>query len=171
MESTLVLNASYEPLNISSASRAINKILSGKAIAVDNSDKIWRGATTELHIPYVIQMTYMVNKKRNGRIGFSRRGVLARDKFTCAYCGKYADTIDHVIPRSIGGENSYANCVAACFKCNSKKGDLSLEKMGWTLGFKPFAPSPYSVFLQKAGNPVKAEIWSNYVTPWENVKV
>lgn len=170
MESTLVLNASYEPLNISPASKAINKILNGKAVAVDNSDKIWRGANHELYIPYVIQLTYMVKRKRNQRIGFSRRGVLARDNFTCAYCGAYADTIDHVIPRSIGGANSYENCVASCFKCNCKKSDSSLEKMGWSLKFEPYSPSPYSIFLQKAGNSAKADIWSQYVTPWEHVK-
>lgn len=172
MESTLVLNASFEPLGIISASRALNKVLSGKATAVDNSSKVFRAEHTEMFVPYVIQMNYMVNRKRHGRLGFSRRGVLVRDNYKCAYCGKSADTIDHVIPRSRGGENSYKNCVAACYKCNNKKSDRMIEDIGWKLNFTPYEPSPYSMLLLKASKASEAgQVWSKYVTPWEQVRV
>lgn len=172
MESTLVLNASFEPLGITSATKAINKILSGKAISVDDSPKLYRAADTELAIPYVVQMTYMIHRKRRARIGFSRRGVLARDNFTCVYCGKRADTIDHVIPRAMGGENTWENCVAACAKCNNKKADSTLEKMGWSIDFVPFAPSPYVLLLNKTrpGSPTWAS-WNEFVEPWSKVMV
>lgn len=172
MESTLVLNASFEPLGTTSANKAITKIFNGKAVSVDDSPKLYRAAGIELPIPYVVQMTYMVHRKRMGRVGFSRRGVLVRDGFTCSYCGRKADTIDHVIPRALGGANSWENCVAACSKCNNKKADMTLEKMGWSLPFKPIAPSPYSTLLNRAkpGTDV-FNAWTEYVSPWEHVRV
>lgn len=172
MESTLVLNASFEPLGITPATKAINKILNGKAVSVDDSPKLFRAAETELAIPYVVQMTYMINRKVRSRIGFSRRGVLARDGFSCAYCGKKADTIDHVIPRAFGGQNTWENCVAACGKCNNKKSDSTLEQMGWSLDFVPHAPSPYVMLLNKTkpGSPEWAS-WNEFVEPWSKVMV
>lgn len=172
MESTLLLNASFEPLDIISARRAVTKILNGKAIPVDNSPKFFHAENEMLPIPYVAQMTYMVTRKRRGRIGFSRRGVLLRDNYTCAYCGKRADTIDHVIPKALGGTNSYENCVAACYTCNNKKSDTTLEKMGWSLGFRPATPSPYSLLLERS-KPDDATrlVWMEYIEPWSKVLI
>lgn len=170
MESTLVLNASFEPLDITSATKAINKILSGKAVAVDNSSKLFHAENVDLPIPYVVQMTYMVHRKRRGRLGFSRRGVLVRDNHTCAYCGLRADTIDHVLPRALGGVNSYENCVAACYKCNNKKADHTLAKMGWNLGFVPTSPSPYTMLMQHVKQDSEAwHAWNEYISPWSKV--
>lgn len=175
MESTLVLNASYEPLGIVSARSAINKILANKAVAIDNSEKIFHHADdngSPVYVPYVVLMTYMVNPKHSfGPKSFSRRGILARDKFTCAYCGKPGTTIDHVLPRALGGQNSYENCVTACLSCNSKKASKTLEQLGWSLPFKPEAPSRYESFLFKAsGEPLK-KAWATYIDPWSKVKV
>jgi 5-methylcytosine-specific restriction endonuclease McrA len=67
--------------------------------------------------------------------------VLRRDGRRCAYCGRRADTIDHVVPRSRGGTHTWDNCVAACRVCNSRKADRLIEELGWTLAGPPRAPS------------------------------
>jgi 5-methylcytosine-specific restriction endonuclease McrA len=73
-------------------------------------------------------------------VPMTRAGVLRRDGRRCAYCGKRADTIDHVVPRSRGGAHTWDNCVAACRTCNSKKADRLIEELGWTLAVPPRAP-------------------------------
>lgn len=168
MHSTLILNASYEPLNIVPARKAINLILSGKAVAVDNSPRYFHSATDSIEIPYVVQLNYMVTKERGKAAAWNRRGVLHRDNFKCAYCGRKATTIDHVTPKALGGIDSYENCVAACFKCNNTKGSKTLAEIGWTLKFVPKAPSHYVGFLNNKRCPdnTHREIWTPFVEPW-----
>lgn len=165
MQSILVLNASYEPLSIVSAYRGLNLIYSNKAVALDESDKIWHSAETSINLPYVIKMNYYVKKKINTKdVPFSRKGVLVRDNHKCAYCFKNATTIDHVIPKSRGGLNTYNNAVACCLRCNSKKADFLLEEIGMKLKITPSAPSLYSSFLIKAINDTTVySSWSNYI--------
>jgi 5-methylcytosine-specific restriction endonuclease McrA len=74
-------------------------------------------------------------------VPMTRAGVLRRDGRRCAYCGRRADTIDHVVPRSRGGGHTWENCVAACRLCNSKKADRLLGELGWTLERPPRPPS------------------------------
>lgn len=167
MQSTLILNASYEPLNIVSARKAIKLILTGKATAVDNSPRFFHSERESIEIPYVIQLNYMVTQEYGKAAGFSRRGVLHRDNFKCSYCGRKATTIDHVHPKSLGGKDSYENCVAACSKCNSKKANKTLEVIGWSLEFVPRAPSPYVVMLNKhTPDNTHREIWVPFIEPW-----
>lgn len=167
MQSTLILNASFEPLDIVSARKAIKLILNGKATAVDNSPRSFHAERESIEIPYVIQLNYMVTKAYGRHAGFYRRGVLHRDNFKCSYCGRKATTIDHVHPKSLGGKDSYENCVAACTKCNNKKADKPLEVIGWTLEFVPKAPSPYVVMLNKhAPDKVHRDIWTPFIEPW-----
>jgi 5-methylcytosine-specific restriction endonuclease McrA len=171
MHSTLILNASYEPLNIVPARKAINLILSGKAVAVDSSERYFHSATGSIEIPYVVQLNYMVTKEYGKGAAFSRRGVLHRDNHKCVYCGKKATTIDHVHPKSLGGADSYENCVAACTKCNNKKDNKLLETMGWTLDFVPKAPSPYAALINKhCPDLTHREIWTPFVDPWVATK-
>lgn len=160
MQSTLILNASFEPLNIVSGRRAIHLILNGKAAAVDNSPKTFSSLHGEIPIPYVIVLTKMAPHRKR-KVGFSRRGVLVRDKFRCTYCPNAATTIDHIIPQSQGGATSYENCVAACFKCNNKKSNKSLKAMGWTVPFAPQPPSPQQIFLHKCKR--NSELWNAWL--------
>lgn len=169
MQSTLVLNASFEPLSIVSAQRAVTLILNGKASSVDDSAQTLRSVNGEVNIPYVIQLNEYVKQSARARpANFSRRGVLVRDNFECAYCGSKATTIDHVFPRFLGGKNSYENCVAACSRCNHKKGHKTLESMGWSLTFTPKAPSRYATMLTRcpAGSEVQ-KTWAQYISPWD----
>ena len=105
-----------------------------------------------------------MNRTHRDRVAFSKKSVLARDKYTCAYCGKYANTIDHVVPRALGGGNSYTNCVASCKKCNSKKGSKTLEQMGWELPFTPKAPNRHTMLFNKVSHRSPAvKIWAPYI--------
>lgn len=170
MQSTLVLNASFEPLSIVSAHRAVTLILNGKASAVDNSPRTLRSVNGEIHIPYVVQLKDYVKQGERARPAqFSRRGVLVRDNFKCAYCGGKATTIDHVLPRFLGGRNSYENCVAACTRCNHKKGHKTLESLGWSLPFKPKTPTRYASMLTRcqAGSEVQ-KTWAQYIGAWDS---
>jgi 5-methylcytosine-specific restriction endonuclease McrA len=167
MLSTLVLNATYEPMSIVNGFRAVNLILSEKAVSVDDSSRLIRSQNIEIFLPHVVKLNYFVKKAhQHSLVPFSRRGVLVRDNFECVYCGRKAETIDHVIPKSAPhyGANSYENCVASCFPCNSKKGNKTLKEAGYVLGKKPEAPSFYSSFLLKAGVGSESyQAWSEYV--------
>lgn len=163
MQSTLVLNASHEPLTVVPASRAITLLLQGKAVSLDDSERTFRSAHSEIPVPYVIRLNYMV-KRGARKVSFSRRGVLVRDRFTCVYCKGYANTIDHVKPQSKGGLSTYDNCVAACRRCNSKKDDKSLEEMGWTLNMRPYVPSWYMMAFNKApANSEQRRVWGEHI--------
>ena len=74
------------------------------------------------------------------RVPVTRRGVLRRDSHRCAYCGAAASTIDHVLPRSRGGMDSWENLVACCLRCNNVKGDRTPQEMNWNLRFIPHPP-------------------------------
>jgi 5-methylcytosine-specific restriction endonuclease McrA len=167
MQSTLVLNASFEPWDIISARKAVQHILNGKAVAVDNSPRFFHTGTEKIEIPYVIRLNRFVKKEFKRAPSFSRRGVLVRDNFSCAYCGSYASTIDHVVPSSQGGLTSYDNCVAACGKCNNKKSDKSLKSMGWTVNFTPKPPSRYVLLLNKCKRSDELHrVWTPYIQDW-----
>ena len=73
------------------------------------------------------------------RVPMTRAALMHRDRFCCAYCGAKADTVDHVMPRSRGGEHSWENCVACCSTCNHRKADKLLTELGWSLRSAPTA--------------------------------
>ena len=84
---------------------------------------------------------------RTNQTHFSKRGVLNRDSYHCAYCPNKATTIDHVLPRALGGTSTWENCVAACWDCNQRKADKLLEKSGLKLLRKPFIPTLEEAYL------------------------
>lgn len=165
MKSTLLLNASFEPLSVISAQRAVTLIVQGKATILDESPAFFNSAYGQINVPYVAILTKQVKRKTHLKPPrFSRRGVLIRDNYTCAYCQKYGDTIDHVVPRSKGGTTTYDNCVTSCGPCNRKKSDKTLKEIGWTLDVKLKAPSVYDNLLNKVrGNGEVFEVWHKYV--------
>lgn len=131
---TLVLNAGYEPLAIVSFKRAIVLVLNEKATVVEHVDElpVW-GAKGVYERPAVILLTRYVRVPGGRHIPVTRRGVLRRDLHRCAYCAKVATTIDHILPRSRGGGDSWENLVACCLRCNNAKGDRTPQEMGWEL--------------------------------------
>lgn len=139
----LVLNASYEPLTVVSTRRAIILLLAQKAESlVDDDTLTWDSPSYVIPMPVVIRLMKYVKIPHSTHVGLSRRALMARDGYRCVYCKTTEDlTIDHVIPRSKGGTHTWENVVVSCRKDNSKKGQRSLEELGWTLPKAPRAPS------------------------------
>ncbi len=145
MRRTLVLNAGYEPLQVVSWRRAMGLIFSSKAEVVSEYSETVSTISTSYTLPSVIRLNrYIRRSKRFGFVSCSRKNVLLRDKYQCQYCGVYckpsATTIDHVIPKSKGGDSSWENLVTACAHCNRKKGNKLLPDLGMNLIRKPRRP-------------------------------
>jgi 5-methylcytosine-specific restriction endonuclease McrA len=144
---TLVLNAGYEPLSVVSFKRAVVLVLAEKATVLAETGHPLRSAGSRQHpglllaTPSVILLIRYVRAPRRRSIVVSRRGVLRRDDHRCAYCRGVASTVDHVVPRSRGGGDSWQNLVACCLRCNGVKGDRTPEEMGWRMHVRPFAPA------------------------------
>ena len=114
MRSALVLNATFEPLSVVSARRAVCLVLADKADIVEDDGTEVRAASMAVPGPVVIRLRYVVRAPYRRRTALSRRAVFARDGYTCQYCGRTADSIDHVMPRSRGGAHVWENVTAAC---------------------------------------------------------
>lgn len=138
---TLVLNAGFEPLSVISFKRALVLVMTEKASVIEHveGDPI-KAASGEFERPAVIVLTRYVRMPHSRRIPVTRRGVLRRDGHRCAYCGKAATTIDHVFPRSRGGQETWENLVACCLGCNNAKANRTPSEMGWQLPKEPKAP-------------------------------
>lgn len=135
-------NADYQPLGFISFQKAVRLLALNKAVVevVDESREFLR----DWLWPKVVRLTKQAKlayDKLYGKAIISKRGVLLRDNWKCAYCFSRADTIDHVIPRSRGGDESWLNKVACCFSCNNKKDDRTPEEAGMVLKFKPYVPT------------------------------
>ncbi len=162
----LLLNASFEPLAVVTAKRAIVLLLSGKAECVEVAleGAAFRSENLSLPAPSVMRLSRYVRVPYRRAVPMTRAGELRRDGRRCGYCGRRADTIDHVVPRSRGGRHSWENCVAACRACNSRKADRLVEELGWSLRVKPAPPSRNAGgVLVLAVEPLPA--WE----PWLNV--
>jgi len=138
---TLVLNAGYEPLAVVSFKRAIVLVMNEKATVIEHveGDPVW-GTRSFVDRPAVILLTRYVRVPNTRSIPVTRRGVLRRDAHRCGYCGKAASTIDHVLPRSRGGADTWENLVACCLRCNNVKGDRTPQEMRWELRTTPLPP-------------------------------
>src|SRR5437879_7816113 len=136
----LVLNASYEPLCVVSIRRAVVLVLKEKAEVVHATDGELRSERETFPVPSVIRLTYFVKVPFRTRAALSRRAVFARDGHRCQYCGHGAENIDHIVPRSRGGEHTWDNVVAACRACNARKEDRLPQECGLSLRRHPRAP-------------------------------
>ncbi|MCM2391585.1 HNH endonuclease [Streptomyces albipurpureus] len=148
MRDTLVLNASFEPLSTVTLNRAVVLVLQDKAVVEQAHPGLrLRAATVELPVPRVIRLCRYVRVPFRRQAPWSRRGVLVRDQYRCAYCGKRATTVDHVLPRSHGGSDSWLNTVASCAEDNHRKAARTPEQAGMPLLREPFVPSPADAML------------------------
>ena len=141
----LVLNASYEPLNVCTVRRALVLLLKEKAEVLEHGDGVLRSETMRLDRPEVIRLVSFVRVPRDiHRRRITRKAVLARDGWTCQYCGsdKPSLTVDHVIPRSRGGESVWENIVASCAPCNRKKGNRLPHEIRMHPKRNPPPPAP-----------------------------
>jgi 5-methylcytosine-specific restriction endonuclease McrA len=159
----LVLNATYEPINVCTVRRAVVLLLKEKAEMIERADWQLHSATTTIARPVVIRLVSYVRIPRDAhRRKITRRAVFARDDWTCQYCGSRSNlTVDHVVPRSKGGASSWDNIVASCAPCNRRKGNALPPQAGMHLNRKPGAPSPH-VFIHVASPTIPAA-WRAYL--------
>ncbi len=159
----LVLNASYEPINVCTVRRAVVLLLKEKAEVIEQTERELHSATTTLTRPAVIRLVSYVRVPRDThRRKITRRAVFARDDWTCQYCGSRTQlTVDHVIPRSKGGGSTWDNIVAACAPCNRRKGDSLPRQAGMALARPPRTPNP-DIFIQVASPTIPAT-WKQYL--------
>ena len=146
MTDVLVLNASYEPLRIVSVRRAMVLLLQRKAELVEAAAQRLRAPTVTFVVPLVVRLVrYVAIPRHRRKLPCSRRGVLARDRETCQYCGAQPGrahlTIDHVLPRAQAGTTSWENVVAACTACNHRKANRTPQQAGMALAATPRRPS------------------------------
>jgi 5-methylcytosine-specific restriction endonuclease McrA len=162
MGRALVLNASYEPMCVVSARRAVVLLLSEKAELVTDTGLVLHSERLSVPVPSVVRLRTFVSIPFRRRVAVSRRAVMARDGGRCQYCGLRAESIDHVVPRSRGGEHSWENVVAACRSCNTRKRDRLLHETSMRLRSHPRAPlgASWSII---AGGSVPDE-WGPYLT-------
>jgi 5-methylcytosine-specific restriction endonuclease McrA len=137
----LVLNANFEPINVCNTHRAIGLVLTGKADLVLNGRGEIKTVSQTFPRPSIIRLEKMVKRPRP-RIKLTKREVLRRDDYTCQYCGQRTPvlTIDHVIPRHLGGQHEWDNLVTACPPCNHHKGGRTLEQAQMRLLRLPAEP-------------------------------
>src|SRR4051812_5478129 len=161
MSRALVLNASYEPLCVVATRRALVLVLDDKAELVHAADGFFRSERTAYPEPSVVRLSHYVKVPYQARVALNRRAVFARDGHRCQYCGAAAENIDHVIPRSRGGEHTWENVVAACRPCNSRKQDRLLHETTFSLRRKPTAPRERAWILVASGQ-VRPD-WEPYI--------
>ncbi|HMM48634.1 MAG TPA: HNH endonuclease [Miltoncostaeaceae bacterium] len=145
-----VLNATYEPINVCSLQRAVVLVLKNKAEVLEHASRRLRSAAATYLRPLVIRLTHYVRVPRHEGRRTTRRAVFARDAFTCQYCGAtHHLTIDHVIPRSRGGDSSWTNVVTSCAPCNRRKGNRLPTEIGMIPRIVPRPPGP-DIFIALA---------------------
>lgn len=136
----LVLNASYEPINITMVRRAVVLIFKGVATTEEEDGAYLHSARTVLRVPSVIRLHEFRRIPHQSR-ALSRKNILLRDRYSCQFCGRVLPaselTLDHVIPRSRGGRTDWDNLVASCHACNNLKGDRLPEEAGLQLHRPP----------------------------------
>jgi len=166
MEPVLVLNANFEPLNICEMRRAIGLIILDKASMVENGRGVIQTVNRVFPRPSIIRLQRMVRRPRP-QVKLTRREVFRRDHFTCQYCGKVDHdlTIDHVLPRHLGGKQSWENVVTACAACNHKKGERTLLESGMRLRRKPLSPPKSAIYMYQ-NFLMENEEWRKFLEGW-----
>jgi len=166
MSQVLVLNASYEPLNITTWRRATVLMLKGKAESVEE-DANYK-LRHDILLPIVIRLRQFV-KVPYRELPLTRKNILQRDNNCCQYCGYIGKklSIDHVIPRSRGGCDEWANVTTACVSCNLKKGNQTPEEAGMAITRHPYKPLNTMNFeATKKINSSRYKVWNKYFIGW-----
>ena len=161
---TLLLDSSYLPVEVISWKRAIVLWLTGRAELVDDYENVViHSPNHDFRLPKILRL-FRIHKSKKS-VKFSRFNVLYRDKFQCQYCAVKLPpkklTLDHILPISRGGRNSWENVVTACQKCNGKKGSYLPEECGMKLLRPPRPPSwsPQIVVRMREDDPQEWKLW------------
>jgi 5-methylcytosine-specific restriction endonuclease McrA len=169
----LLLNGqTWEPLSVISVGRAINLLIGGKAVVVEQTGQSLRTISDQFAVPSVIALRAFINVPRR-QAHWSRKGVLMRDNYTCIYCGvqpgsmlkgkvfaKSDFTVDHIIPRSRGGRDQWTNTACACSGCNHRKGNRFAHEAGMRLSWEPKTPRTSYLVIAVGNGP---DVWKRYI--------
>ncbi|MGD2155865.1 MAG: HNH endonuclease [Anaerolineales bacterium] len=166
LEPVLVLNANFAPLNVCTTRRAMGLIFMGKADLVMNGRGVIKTVSRTYRRPSVIRLGRMVKRPRP-RVRLTKREVFRRDGFACQYCGKKAAhlTLDHVVPKHLGGTLSWDNLVTACAACNHRKGGRTLEQAHMHLLRAPKEPPASARYIFERYIPGNLE-WTPFLEGW-----
>jgi 5-methylcytosine-specific restriction endonuclease McrA len=167
MQATLLLNASYEPLRIISWKKALTLLFAGKVEVIDEYDSEVRTVTFSVKLPSVCRLVKYVRVRNRNRVKFSRANIYARDGHRCQYCGKRPPTedltFDHVVPVARGGQKRWDNIVAACFRCNHRKGGRTPAEAGMKLIRLPKEPEWLPVYQVTFRIKSPPDSWRDYL--------
>jgi len=160
---TLILNTAYLPIGVLSAERAFVNIFKGSLALVESyEDKVFRSINADYPVPSIARTLRTVTRPYVA-LPLTRENIYKRDEYTCQYCGSRVfdrPTLDHVVPKSKGGQNTWKNMVTCCFSCNNAKGDSLLEDLGWDLP-KTYRPN-YISLIRKVERMVPSE-WKPFM--------
>ncbi len=161
----LVLNQSYEPLNICRVRRAVVLLYQNKAEMLENGSGFIHSADAEFPVPSVIRLASMIKRPHRSVRKLTRLEVFKRDQYMCQYCGKESRqlTLDHVIPRYRGGEHTWENVVSACVPCNRRKAGRTPQEAGMRLIRQPSKPRDNGLFYIPARYPNARAEWQKYL--------
>lgn len=140
MPRALVLNATFEPLSVVPVRRALVLVLNERADVVESNGHVWHSERVTMAAPSVVKLRRFIRVRFDRTVPVNRKAIFLRDDFACQYCDRPAENVDHVVPRSQGGTHTWDNVVAACRRCNTKKGGRTPEQAGLVLGIRPKAP-------------------------------
>lgn len=158
MDKVLVLNSDYTPLNVTSVRKGFVLVIKGKAEVLKQDAEKLSSSVKEFVKPLIIRLLSYVKFKNRG-VRLNRKRIYKRDNNQCVYCGSEKNlTIDHILPRSRGGKNSWTNLVTCCSSCNRKKGDRTPEEANMKLMVRPFEPTLFSEVI----NPSITHIWEEF---------
>ena len=165
----LVLNQDYSPLTICTTNRAFVLVFLQKAELITEAiNSALRTVTTAYPMPAVIRLNRYIQIPYKGVV-LTRHNIFKRDGFKCQYCGNGKDlTLDHLIPKSRGGNSTWYNLITACRRCNTKKGEFMPEEIGMSIKRKPYRPS-YIMFLRDFSGYV-CEEWMPYLGQKSDLK-
>lgn len=162
MARALVLNASYEPLSVVTERRALVLVLNRTASVIVQRDEIWHSESLAVNAPSVVRLNRYVKVPYRRAVPVTRRAVFGRDGHSCQYCGGPAESIDHVTPRSRGGDHTWDNVVACCRSCNVRKGNRTPAESGLSLRTDPGPPRRFAWIYASTGFQVEPA-WQPYL--------
>jgi 5-methylcytosine-specific restriction endonuclease McrA len=164
---SLLLNASYEPLRIVDWKRAVTLVLLNKVEVLEEYSREVRSVSLTVRVPSILRLTKFIRRAPRARVQFSRSSVFARDQNVCQYDGRVYKlvelTIDHVVPRTLGGRSTWDNVVTCCTHCNRKKGGRTPDDAGLKLIRPPTRPAGLGSVLFSSGLRGVPESWHPYL--------
>jgi 5-methylcytosine-specific restriction endonuclease McrA len=158
----LVLNQNYMPMTVCNAKKAVTMIFRGRAEVIEQADGFIRSVSLAIPFPLVVRIGVFVRVPIK-RVELTRKNIIKRDNHQCQYCGTRSATmtVDHVVPKTRGGEDSWENLVAACVQCNNSKGNMTPDEALMPLRRRPKKPSRLAFIQHFVG--AKNEKWRPYL--------